>query len=43
MIPSVVAIERGIAQTDIVLAMSGLKDYSYYYEYEMEFIWKDEL
>ena len=42
MIPLVVAIERGTAQTDIVLARSGLKDYQHYYEYEMEFIWKDE-
>jgi hypothetical protein len=39
-IPLVVAIERGTAQTDIVLAKSGLKDYRYYYIYKMEFIWK---
>ena len=30
-IPLVVAIERGRAQTDIVSAMSGLKDYQHYY------------
>ena len=39
-IPLVVAIERGIAQTDNVLALSGLKDQCYYYQYEMEDVWK---
>ena len=40
MIPLVVAIERGIAQTNIVLAMLGLKDHNNYDYYEMEAVWK---
>jgi hypothetical protein len=39
-IPLVVAIERGIAQTEDVLAFSGLKDQCYYISYEMEYVWK---
>ena len=40
MIPSVVAIERGIAQTVVVLATTGLKDQCYYNTYEAEAVWK---
>ena len=39
-IPLVVAIERGIAQTNIVLAILGLKDRWQYYKYKMEYFWK---
>ena len=39
-IPLVVAIERGIAQTDDVLALSGLKDQWHYIINEMEYVWK---
>jgi hypothetical protein len=39
-IPPVVAIERGKAQTGIVLAVPGLKDRNKYHQYEVEGIWK---
>ena len=40
MIPQVVAIERGIAQTAIVSAIAGLKDHNNQDQSEAEVFWK---
>ena len=40
MIPQVVAIERGIAQTVIVLAITGLQDHDNQDQSEAEVFWK---